>query len=383
MSDTEIPRLYLDSAADIAQLAPYLIGFTPDESLVIVVMEDSQVQVTARADLADMLPPGAAEDLLDRIWARFPNTDAFLIAYTRDADAGWALLDRCADHLPDGVLRQNMLVDQDTWHLPDGTHGRLDPSGRVSAEAATHGMKLLGDRAELEARFASAPDSPKLDAAVRAALDDQPRYRTLTALLDHTRELLHRNLVSRAPFDRRHAIEAGQRRRRRAADSARAEPARARLRARLHHQSHRTAASGVVERGPEPHTLPFRRGAGGDRRDRGLGQRRRRRRQHRPHPLTSHDHRPETIRTRRHARRDPRPGAPTIGLALGTGPDSGTRRPTRPPRADLTHPDRPDTTGAGSFQLHDSTSRRTTVAEHRPHPLAGPRAGWGRCTCPA
>ena len=200
MSDPEIPRLYLDSAADIAQLAPYLIGFTPEESLVIVVMEDSQVQVTARADLADMLPPGAAEDLLDRIWARFPNTDAFLIAYTHDTDAGWALLDRCADHLPDGVLRQNMLVNQDTWHLPDGTHGRLDPSGRVSAEAAAHGMKLLSDRAELEARFASAPDSPKLDTAIRAALDEQPRYRTLTALLDHAHDLLHRNLVSRAPF---------------------------------------------------------------------------------------------------------------------------------------------------------------------------------------
>lgn len=200
MSDTTIPRLYLDSATDVAQLAPYLIGFTPEESLVVVVVKNDQVQVTARADIAEMRQPGAAEEVLDRIWTRFPGSDAFLITYTHDVEGGWSLLERCADHLPAGTLRQTMLVDQDTWHLPDGTHGRVEPSGRIPAAAASHGMKRLSDRAELQARFSSAPDSPELDAAIREALDGQPRYQTLTALLDHTRDLLHRNLAARVPF---------------------------------------------------------------------------------------------------------------------------------------------------------------------------------------
>ena len=58
MSDTQIPRFRLDSPADMAQLVPYLVGFTPEESLVIVVIDDHQVQVTARADLAEMRQPG-------------------------------------------------------------------------------------------------------------------------------------------------------------------------------------------------------------------------------------------------------------------------------------------------------------------------------------
>ena len=201
MNDTPVPRLRLSDPGDIAQVVPFLLGFTPEESLAIVVMENSQVQVTARADLADLRQQDAAEDLLDRIWTRFPNADAILIAYTHNPEAGWDLLERCTDHLPTGALRHAMLVNHGTWELADGSHGLVDFSGRVSAEAAYHGLRQLSRRADLEARFVSAPDSPALDAAVRAALDDLPKYRDLTALLSYTRDLLHRNLHSRAPFD--------------------------------------------------------------------------------------------------------------------------------------------------------------------------------------
>lgn len=67
--------------------------------------------------------------------------------------------------------------------------------------AASQGYQRLARRADLEARFVSAPDSPALDAAVLDALDDLPKYGDLTALLNHTRDLLHRNLHSRTPFD--------------------------------------------------------------------------------------------------------------------------------------------------------------------------------------
>lgn len=200
MSENAIARLRLESPADIAQLVPYLIGFTPEESLTIIAIDSSQVQVTARADLTDMQQWGAVEHLLDRIWAQFPDADAFLVAYTQDPEAGWAVLERCTDHLPADALQVTMLVDENTWHLPDGTHGLVEDSGQVSEVAASLGYQRVARRSDLEARFASAPDSPTLDATVRAALDSFPKYQNLTALLDHTRDLLHHNLGSRTPL---------------------------------------------------------------------------------------------------------------------------------------------------------------------------------------
>lgn len=238
MSDTQISRLLLENPGDVAELVPYLIGFTPEESLVIVAIADKQVQVTARADLTDMQQQDAVENLLDRIWAQFPSADAFLIAYTQDVEAGWAILERCADHLASSALQLTMLVNQDTWHLPDGSQGLVEQAGRVSVAAASQGYQRLARRADLEARFVSAPDSPALDAAIRAV------------------------------------------------DPAGAEPARPRPRNRLDHQGHRPQAPGVVERSPQPHPQPVRRGARGDRRNRSLDQRRWRQRQHRPHPRT-------------------------------------------------------------------------------------------------
>ncbi len=196
MSENAIARLRLESPAYVTQLVTYLIGFTPEESLTIVSIDGSQVQVTARADLADMEQWGAVEHLLDRIWAQFPDADAFLVAYTQDPGAGWAVLERCTDHLPGGALQVTMLVDEDTWHLPDGTHGLVEDSGRVSAVASDLGFQRVARRSDLEARFASAPDSPTLDATVRAALDSFPKHRNLAVLLDHTRDLLHHNLGS-------------------------------------------------------------------------------------------------------------------------------------------------------------------------------------------
>ena len=48
------PRVRITNPDEFAQIVPYLVGFTPEESLVIVVIDDHQVQVTARADLAEM-----------------------------------------------------------------------------------------------------------------------------------------------------------------------------------------------------------------------------------------------------------------------------------------------------------------------------------------
>ena len=197
MSDHANPP-EIRSPGDLLQLIPYLVGFTPQESLVVVVIQDDESRLTARADIADMTPPGAAEDLMDRIWRRYPDADAFLLAYTEDPTAGWDLLRRCSAWLPTGAVREALVVDGDTWQLPDGSQGVVE-SGRSAAEAARHGLHRLESRADLEARFVSAPRSVELSRRVGQAEDMLPSAGESAAIVARMGRLLRDNLPNDEP----------------------------------------------------------------------------------------------------------------------------------------------------------------------------------------
>src|SRR5687767_8355071 len=61
MTPTDRPRLAVRSPADLIAAVPYLLGFHPDESVVVVAMRGRRVVFAARADLpipgADPLDP--------------------------------------------------------------------------------------------------------------------------------------------------------------------------------------------------------------------------------------------------------------------------------------------------------------------------------------
>ena len=193
MADQPEPaRLRVTNPAQVAEIIPYLVGFTPEQSLVVVVSQHGQVQVTARVDLDDIQPAGAVEDLLDRLWARFPDSTATAIAYTADQPAGWNLLQRCDNWLPNGC--QTMLVDADRWHLADGTTGPIDHYGTVAAQATYQGLQHLTSRAELAARFASGPDTDQLHQRYRDTFATVPNPGDITGILTLTRGLIERNL---------------------------------------------------------------------------------------------------------------------------------------------------------------------------------------------
>jgi hypothetical protein len=194
MSDNDIPRLQMHHPGEVAELVPYLVGFTPEESLVVIVTRNNRVEVTARVDLGDIQAPGAAEDLLDRIWDRFPDADAFLVAYTEDHPAGWDMLHRADSHLAGHADRQTMLVDHDTWELADGETGTIDHDGQIATQAVSYGLKLRPSRRDLQAAFASAPDSDQLATRIGAVLDTLPRPRDTEAILARTADLIDRNL---------------------------------------------------------------------------------------------------------------------------------------------------------------------------------------------
>lgn len=188
--------LRITTPGEAAQLMPYLVGFTPEESLVVSAIQAGRVEVTARVDLADVRDTDRVEELLDRIWERFPNANGFAIAYTADQEAGWQILARCDSWLPNGC--STMLIDADTWHTPDGNSGPIDTYGAVAAEATFHGLQRLDHRADLESRFASPPDTDELDHQLGVALADLPRPGEKNAILNLTHQLIARNLSQMA-----------------------------------------------------------------------------------------------------------------------------------------------------------------------------------------
>ena len=185
-----VPRLQLSSPGDVAQLVPYLIGFVPQESLVLLVTRQGRVEVTARADLADVQPNGQAVHLIDRIWGRFPDADAFMVAYTDQPAQGWGVLRRCRQHLPAGADGQFMLIAGDTWHTEGGAAGMVDRFGRIAAQATYAGMAASRSRADLEARFASPADSVELDRAVAAASGRLPAVTDTARIVERTLDLI-------------------------------------------------------------------------------------------------------------------------------------------------------------------------------------------------
>ena len=195
MTEDQVPQLHIHEPGEVAQLVPHLIGFQPDESLVIVVLQRGRIEVTARADIADVQQPGRAEELLDRIWNRYPDADAYLMAYTHDQVAGWDLLQRCEDHLPPFADRQTMLVGAETWHTGDGRSGVVDRLGRVAAEAAFHGLSVLERRSDLHAQFTSAENTAELRAVADQALAALPEPLDHAAVVETVRALIERNLT--------------------------------------------------------------------------------------------------------------------------------------------------------------------------------------------
>ena len=186
--------LRITEPGEVAQVVPHLLGFKPEESLVILVLEQGRIQVTARIDIDAAQPPDQAEHLIDRIWSRFPDADALAIAYTNQPRTGWDLLRRCQTHLGPHTDTSLMLISGQTWHTPDGQTGTVDRYGPLAAEATLQGLPVLPSRTELDARFASATITGDLLAQVEPALASLPAHDDTPALISLAADLINQHL---------------------------------------------------------------------------------------------------------------------------------------------------------------------------------------------
>lgn len=167
MTSTDRPRLAVRSPADLIAAVPYLLGFHPADSVVVVAMRGRRITFAARADL-----PGPAADAaaparhLAEVIARqhaesatvlgfgpaarvTPAVDAVRAAL---AEAGLAVLD--ALRVTDGRWGSYVCTEPECCP-PDGTP--YDPGASdVPAAAVFAGQVALPDRAALVAQVAPA-----------------------------------------------------------------------------------------------------------------------------------------------------------------------------------------------------------------------------------
>lgn len=178
MNSTEMPRLAVRSPADLIAAVPYLLGFHPTDSVVLVALRGRQIIFAARADL-----PAADVDVrtvaryLAAVIGRQGAESATIVGYGPAArvtvvvdavrhelgEAGLTVLD--ALRVGDGRYWSYLCTDPGCCP-PEGTP--YDPrASEVTATAVFAGQVALPDRAALTAQVA--PETGPAREAMRQA----------------------------------------------------------------------------------------------------------------------------------------------------------------------------------------------------------------------
>lgn len=200
------PRVRIDRPAELLSAVPYLIGFHPTDSLVVVGLRGSALHFAVRADLpARGDPPGEVTSWLAEVVRRQHVATAIVVGYG-DPQAVTPAVDTLAGALTGlgvAVFDALRVTGRRYWSYtcaepaccpPEGTP--FDPeSSLVAAEATVAGLVALPDRdaladrvapigepgrgamlhatARARARLAAAsPDKARLLALGRAAVDE-------------------------------------------------------------------------------------------------------------------------------------------------------------------------------------------------------------------
>lgn len=187
------PTLRISAPPDLARMVPFLLGFRPEESLVLVGLADKAIVVTVRIDLADLVEDAPAGVLASTIAAMVHGGAKVLMGVVYDDRAepdgtgplpwhGLAEAVATEATLADTSVNDLALVSCGRWWSftsedPDCLPGGVpldDDSSSVEASAAYAGLVALPDRAALAALLEPEPAElrellvPRLDDAVAA-----------------------------------------------------------------------------------------------------------------------------------------------------------------------------------------------------------------------
>ena len=163
----EAHRLRVRRPADFLAVIPYLLGFHPEESLVVVLCRRGQVLLTARLDLPPAGQARAVAAQVRQLSAQHGVDELVLVGYGAGKDGTRRTLERVQRALGGAVpVREVVLVSGARWWSLSCTTGCCRPEGAVfdpgahplAAEAVYRGLVAGRTRAALEELVAGPAD---------------------------------------------------------------------------------------------------------------------------------------------------------------------------------------------------------------------------------
>lgn len=159
-SDRKPTHVKVSSADDLLGLVPYLLGFHPAESLVLLLLRDGRVLLTARVDLPTPGDAAAVVDHLLRLTEQNAASAEVLIGYGARAEATRAVLEVAMQSFDTHRLLDAICVAEGRWWSLKGDHGRCLDEGNLyevrahpmAAEAVYAGLTAAVDRQQIEER---------------------------------------------------------------------------------------------------------------------------------------------------------------------------------------------------------------------------------------
>lgn len=165
----------LTDPESILAAIPFLVGFHPEESMVLLVLRRGRVKVTARIDVE--APPDALAAKFEEIRANHNGDAMVLVVYTADALVGLTAGAGVVEHLTDETFEAVIVADGEFWWSLLDDHGDEDSflvgtpydlgCHVVSAHGVLAGAAVLPDRNALAATVAG-PNGRDREIAERA-----------------------------------------------------------------------------------------------------------------------------------------------------------------------------------------------------------------------
>lgn len=157
----------LAGPASIIEAVPYLLGFAPAESLVLVGLRDGQLTLTARIDLDDLDRPSTIIDVMSVLAGKAESTDVVAITYG-DRDEAESIASAAAAHGM-RLLEHLRVAEGRYWSLSCPIEGCCPPQGRpvvtdntVAAEMVGLGVSKAASREDLAAILCPVENADRL-----------------------------------------------------------------------------------------------------------------------------------------------------------------------------------------------------------------------------
>jgi hypothetical protein len=192
-STGNVGTVRLHDVQDLLTAVPYILGFRPDQCLVVVALDDAgRLVVTARTELPEAATVDEAAAGLHRAFSQSQPSTVLVIGYCERRDA--PIVSAFADALP-WPVRDLLLVDGGRWWSLDcPSPGCCSPDGEplvvrdgVAAPLLVASGAPAASREDLAACLAAGPQEVR-DAVLRHLLTtDRPGRADLYAALEQAR----------------------------------------------------------------------------------------------------------------------------------------------------------------------------------------------------